>query len=245
MKISKYLFLFIVVGFLSCSEDNLSDTGDLTINFKLEYDGAPVVMFDNYVYPDGQDFFFSRFSFYMADIDLGSGAMDRVHYVNPTNAHSTMAGAMEGYDFTLRDIAVGNYTQLAFDIGVPESQNATAPADYSSDNDLSLASEYWSPWGSYIFSKTEAKLDNDGDGINETSIALHIGSDEALRSVNMAKNFTIGGDGTEQIDVVIDLKKVFDGDAGVYDIIANPSTHQLSQNGPINEIADNISKAFQ
>ncbi len=245
MKITKYLVLVVLFGFLGCSNDDLSDTGDLKLNFKLEYDGAPVVMFDDYVYPDGQDFYFTRFSFYMSDIDLGNGLMSDVYYINPTNAHSTMDGAMQGFDFIIRDVAVGDYTQLAFKVGVPESQNASTPSDYSSENDLSLASEYWSPWESYIFSKTEAKLDSDGDGIGNINIALHIGSDEALRSVNLPRNFTIEGDGTEQLNIIIDLKKVFDGNTGVYDILANPSTHQLSQNGPINEIADNISSAFQ
>jgi len=242
MKLGKYVFIFLLAGFFSsCDKD---ETGDLSANFKLQYDGEPVVMFDDYVYPDGQDFFFSRFSFYMSDLDLGAGNIDRAYYINPTNAHSTLEGATSGYDFIIPDLDAGDYSQFSFSIGVPENENAQTPSDFSSDNDLSIAAEYWSAWSSYIFCKTEGKLDTDGDGMNETNISLHIGSDTALRNLSLDKNYSITKDGVTQLNVIIDLRKIFDGDDGVYDIMANPSTHQLSQMDAINEIADNVSNAF-
>jgi len=242
MKVTKYVFVLALLACFSCNDKE--DRGDLSLNVKLQYNGEPVVMFDNYIYPDGQDFFFSRFSFYMSDIDLGNGALDGIYFLNTTSAHNTLEDAVQGFDYFIRDLPEGDYSQFSFKVGIPADINATSPSDYSSDSDLSLTAEHWPSWESYIFSKTEGKLDSNGDGMYDTGFAFHIGSDPALRTVNLNKDFTITNGEISQMEIIIEMDKIFEGPSGLYDILAMPNPDQLSEIDAINEIADNVATAI-
>lgn len=242
MKTSiQFLLLALSILFFSSCCDT---TGNVELQFKLEYDGEPLVMFEDYTYPDGQELFFTRFSFYLSELTIGDQIIDGVKLMDLTPDHTTLEKSQIGTIYTLENLELEDVTGLSFKIGLSPEINSTAPADYPSANDLSIVEEYWSPWDSYIFSKTEAKLDSDGDGSKELLVALHLGLDDALRSVNLETTFDVYEDNTIVKEIVIDLKKYFDGTQGVYDIIAVPQIHQTNTIAQINELADNLVEAI-
>lgn len=229
------------ICFTSCGDE---EPIDLNLQFKLEYGGEPLVMFEEVEYPDGKLMNFSRFSFYISDLKLN----DQVIKSDPelldlTADHTSLEKAQTGLSYGLSNVTDTDITSISFNIGIPESINATKPADYTSDNDLSIAEEYWSPWDSYIFSKTEGRIDSDGDGSMEKTVALHLGLNEAFRTVNLDADFSINAE-TKSADIIIDLKKLFEGPNGIYDIIAVSQIHQTNTMDQINELADNMVEAF-
>jgi hypothetical protein len=237
----KHIFLVAagVIMLGACS----SDQKDVTINFKLQYDGAPFVFFQDYNYPDGKVFNLTRLSFYISDIDLSDGntieSFVRPIYVDLTNSHATNASAQNGYDLVLEDTELSNITNLNFNIGISPVLNSTTPNDYTSDNDLSRSAEYWMSWNSYIFAKIEGNVDLDGDQVKESGVALHLGSDAALRRVNF-DGFNSSGD----IDVIIDVKDIFQNQSAVFDIENTTRIHNLSQIDKINVLMDNLVNAI-
>jgi len=225
--------------FASCGS---SDIKELNINFKLEYDGEPLVFFEDVAYPDGRNFEFTRFSFYISEISLenesNSTLVKDVDYIDLTPSHSSLTAASEGYDYLLELPEKMSYQNVRFNIGLTDLQNDTKPEDYNSSSPLSLTGEYWSNWESYVYAKIEGRIDLDGDGISD-GVALHLGSSEALRNV-----FLENLDSAEEVEITIDMKKVFERNGIIYDINATPRIHSLNQLDQTNILMDNLKAAI-
>jgi len=236
------LLFILVLGFVSCSDSD--DTIDTNINFALEYDGSPFVFFNDYTYPDGKVFNLTRLSFYISDIEVSDGTTselkEQVTYVDLTNSHSSASGAVAGYDLEVKDVGLTDFTSLNFNIGLNAAQNATNPNDYTSDNDLSRSAEYWTGWNSYIFAKIEGNIDLDGDMVKETGVALHLGSDETLRIINLTNISS-----NEEIRLKIDVKNIFQNGTEIFDIETTSRIHSLAQIDQANELMDNLKAAVR
>ena len=234
MKIISAAFVSLIslsIFFSSCSK---SDVSELAFNVKLEYNGEPLVFFEPVDYGDGREFEFTRFSLYVSDLslikdDVAVEVMD-VDYWDLTSSHADIASATAGFNYNLDLDEAMSYDAVQFNIGLNSEQNASTPQDHNSSSALSLTGEYWANWNSYVFVKIEGRMDLDNDGISD-GIALHLGSDEALRQVELQQL-----DSPETIGLKIDLAQVFEG----FDIDNNPRIHSLNQMPQINLLSDNL-----
>ncbi len=228
-----------ILTFGSCDED---DKTNVSLIFKLEYGGEPLVMFQDYAYPDGKTIQFTRFSFYLSDLTYRSSEdvqeIEPVDFVNLTSSHTDLSSSMEGFQYRTDKVDVSKIEEISFNMGLTESQNQSVPADYASGHPLARPGEYWVAWDSYIFAKIEGWIDLDNDGEAETGIALHLGSNEVMQEINLPVS-TTGG----TIDIIFDLKSAFEGDQ-IYDIEANPQLHSLSQLPAATELARNLSNSI-
>lgn len=220
-----FMLLVFVMSMISCSSD---DETALSLNFQLEYDGEPLVMLQDYRYPDGKLIRFSRVSFFMSDLKVSDGTSTidvmPVEMVNLTRSHLDLAGAQQGFTLDLGIVPMGSVERISFNIGLTPEQNASTPADYTSENPLSSSGEYWLGWESYIFAKIEGFVDLDGDDDPETPVALHLGSDPIRREIAMDVQDTDG-----VIRMMLDVKNVFQDASGMHDIAATPNIHHLGQ----------------
>ncbi|NNE26105.1 MAG: hypothetical protein HKN09_04630 [Saprospiraceae bacterium] len=232
------VFIAFSLMFISCGEEEQ----ELTLNFKLTYDGEPLVMFDNYTYPDGKTINFSRISFYISELELLSGGSSTelvdVDYIDLTMSNIDEDKSKDGYDYIIRNMDELNYDGIRFNIGLTPQMNATLPSEYDSSHPLALTSEYWVGWMSYIFAKIEGNMDFDGDGSLEQGIALHLGADAALRNIEIN---SLNSD--NKINITLDLKDVFEQDS-IYDIETTPRIHSLSHVNQTNELMDNMVKSI-
>jgi hypothetical protein len=232
----------------SCGEST-EDIGKLELNFKLQYGGQTLTMFENVNYPDGKSMYFSRFSFYFSNPTLIKSGhnhlLDNLSYLNLTGSHDTKAKAEQGYTITYDNIDVGTYASLDFGIGVPAGDNNKKPSDFPANHILSDFTEYWSGWKSYIFARSEGVIDLDNNGVfgSQDAFSLHLGANEAYRTVSLSNPIEIKKNETTKLTVIIDLKKEFDGNS-IYDINSNPQTHSTDQQDQVNELANNLAKAF-
>ncbi len=246
MKIAYKFFalLLISLSFVSCGDDG---EGSVEMALKVTYDGQPLVLSNDYIYPDGKAMYFSRFSFYMSDLVLRTekttASSEDVSYLKLGLAHSSAEGAEQGLKFNLNEVKSADYESVSFGIGVPAELNTKSPADFLSTNDLSLG-EHWPGWGSYIFCKVEGVIDLDEDGIPESDFALHLGADEAFVDIEIDMDFAVVDDTKTQVVIPIELKNFFINDGLIYDIQANPKIHSLNQQEQILELANNLKTCF-
>jgi len=244
------LLVSLSLFFTACEDKEEANTGDLALNFQLQYKGNPLVMFDRYEYPNGMEFFFTRFSFYLSNLEIASTAttdimLKDIEFLNLTEDHESAEEAANGTTFLLENIPIGDYRSLTFNIGVPPDMNAQQPKDYPSDHPLSSTGEYWDSWNSYIFSKTEGKLDADGDGQAELGLAYHIGSDETLRNIDLTKPFSVKIGETTRVTIIIEMERMFDDGTAVFDPLHTAQIHSLTQLDEANVLADNLQQSFE
>ncbi len=243
MKLLNFIFFsLLILGLASCNDDPADTKGTVTLHFKAVYDDIPLQMFNNRPFENGQTLEFTHLSMIISDLELlkqGSPELlDEVEIVNLTFDNTTAAEA--GYTLTISGVPTGTYDGMRFGVGVPADVNAKKPADFSSGNPLSNTAYYWTPWSSYIFMKTEGRLDTIGNGATDLGFALHTGSD-ALYNILEANIPLTVQDGLEtNMDIVIDYKKVLQG----VDIKANPQNHSPDDISTITAIVNNLAIAF-
>jgi len=214
-----------------------SDKEELSVNFKLNHDSEPLVMFEEYEFGEagGTPFEVTRFSFYISNVNLIiDGESQRfvdVDFIDLSESHSSLERANEGFDYVLGETE-GDASSISFNLGLTPEQNATVPTDYPSSNVLSKTGEYWPGWESYVFVKIEGNIDVDRDGTKEQGFALHLGSDDVLRSTS--------GDYSDDLTITFDLKDIFSCNGELYDLESMPMIRSLAQLGEAMSLADNF-----
>lgn len=250
LKLIRNLVLFVIfISVISCvSDDDKNETGDLKIQFKLMYGNVPLEMFKKYNYPQtGDTFYMTRLSFFISNIKakaLNSEVLlKEIDYVNLTDAY-TSGIPSNGFEYQIKAVKTGTYDAIQFGIGVPKESNALAPKDFPSSSVLSGISEYWSSWKSYIFFRPEGKIALDKSKNFDTDFALHLGSDNAYRTIDLSKKFTISSGNTTNFEVIIDMEKFFKSNT-FHDIGSTPQIHSLSQMPVMVKLADNLLTAVK
>lgn len=218
--------------------------GVIDLNIKLEYNGEPLVMFEPYEYPDGKKIEFTRCSFYTSEMQLDEITINEIEFHNLTNAHANLSLAQTGYTYTITNIPIGNYNTISFNIGVPEDLNNRDPGEFPSGHPLAKPAENWFSWMSFIFLKVEGNVDLNDDDEPETGVALHTGSNVALRNLSIDYPIQVQEGITTNVDLVFDIYELFNGSTRIYPIEENPQIHNLSQLDAVTEISDNLINAI-
>lgn len=246
----RILFLALLSGlfFVACDDDDPVEmkTGELEIQFSLEYDGEPVTYFDPYYYEDSLLMGFSRVNFYLADLEIGDRMLEEITFLDFESA-SEPGSSMSSLRMTFDDIEAGAYSGMSFGIGVPDRFNDGVPADYAADHPLSLVSEYWAGWDSYIFAKYEGNLDLTGDGMRETGFSFHMGGEGVYRTLSASGlPLTIEEDETTTIRVVMELKEIFKiGENEFLNLRENQGSHNADDIDFMRQWSDNYARAFR
>jgi hypothetical protein len=222
----------------------VNTVGNLDINIKLQYQGMPLVIFEDYTYPDGKKIDFTRVSFYTSELNLDETQINEVEFHNLTNSHSNLALATEGYSWLIENVPTGSYSNLSFNIGVPEISNNKDPGEFPSGHPLAKPAENWFGWMSYIFLKLEGNVDLDDDGIVDTGVALHTGSNPALRKIILDYPIDVTANEKTAITLVFDISKVLDGPTRIFPIEEYTQIHSLSQIDGVLELSDNLLFSF-
>jgi len=248
----KYRILFFALVtslfFVACGDDDPVEmkTGELEIQFALEYEGEPVTYFDPYYYEDSLLMGFSRVNFYLSNLELGDRVLEEIAFLD-FEAVSDEASAEKNLRLTFDDVEVGSYSNMSFSVGVPDEMNDKVPADYSADHPLSLVSEYWAGWESYIFAKYEGNLDLTGDGMRETGFSFHMGGEGVYRTLNAnGLPLSIAEGETTVIRVVLDLKKLFlIGEGEFLNLRENQGSHNADDVEFMRRWSNNYGDAFR
>lgn len=243
MKHFNFIFFsLLILGLASCKDDPTTTEGTVSIHFKAVYDDESLQMFDARPFENGEFLEFTHLSMIISDLELlkqgTAELLDEVEIVNLSFDNTTTAEA--GYTLTISGVPTGTYDGIRFGVGVPADVNVKKPADFPSSNPLSNTAFYWTPWNSYIFMKTEGRLDTLGNGALDLGFALHTGSDALYSILDANIPLTIEEGMETDLDIVIDYKKVLQG----VDIKANPQNHTPDDISTITAIVNNLAIAF-
>ena len=240
-KILLFSLLATVVGLSACKED--PEEGTLVVTFKPTYEDLPLATFSDKPFDNGQQVQLTHISLFVADLELLNGSsarhLDDVELMDLS--FDQIAGAQEGYEMRFENVPAGNYTGIRFGIGVPPDLNQMEPADFPSSHPLSNTGYYWVAWSSYIFSKTEGRLDTLGTGVFDMLFSFHTGSDELYAPLE-AGNITIAiNDGEEtNLEIWVDYREILRG----IDIKSDPQNHDPNDTVQINKIVENLVDAL-
>ena len=220
------LLTFLSIILMSSSCDNnppqVELTSDISLNFLANNNDDLLLLEKEYLYEGDMPIKFSQFNFYVANIALvkqNGNEFDETELLDidfidfPYNLNQEEL-AQKGQTIEIKNIPVGNYDGIKIGFGVPADLNRTNPNDYGSENPLSKGgTHYWDGWSSYIFSKIEGKADMDFDGTFETNdgegLTYHMGTDEVYTTRTLFENLQHKEDETLQLQLSIDVKKLF------------------------------------
>jgi len=235
-----FLFAISLLSVSACKDD--AKEGTLSLHFKAVYDGQPLETFTTHPYDNGQTIQLTHMSMYISDIELTQASASRnlkdIELVNLS--YDNLAAAEEGYSLTLSGVPAGTYDGIRFGVGVPADLNAKTPSDFPSSSPLSKTGYYWNSWKSYIFSKTEGRLDTLGNGQPDLGFALHVGSDDLFRILQASVPLTIEDGKTLDVDVIVDYRILLQG----IDIKSNPQNHTQTDVTNITILVNNMPEAF-
>ncbi|MEM9848864.1 MAG: MbnP family protein, partial [Bacteroidota bacterium] len=112
------LLLTIALSFTACNNET---EGTLELQFQLVYDNEPLVMFENYDYPDGSKVFFDQFQMFLSNSSLiKDGAKEfafDVQFLDFSDIQDK-AAAENGFTISLKDVPVGEYEGMELGLGL-------------------------------------------------------------------------------------------------------------------------------
>lgn len=244
----KLLAFTLLASFLffqySCKPDpTFEATTDVELIFKGKYADEVLMINKDYDY-DGNPIRFDQFNFYISNVVLVKEIVGNpeetelleINFVDLSFKPVDIDDATEGFVITAPNIPVGEYSGIKINLGVASDLNKTSWEDYGNGHPLRMAGHYWSAWNSFIFSKTEAKIDVDSDGTFSHKLAYHTGSDDAYRSKFFAKDISLVEDVTSKVSFTVDAKMMFDD----VDVMTETGTHNINDMDLVNEIMDNL-----
>ena len=251
-------YLFFVAAFsllaISCKQKtntNLEKTTNIDLIFKASYGNTPLILNKKYNYTENLFLQFSKFNFYISNMALltstCTGAqveLTEVEVVDFNASNIDSLSALNGFTLELKNIPVGDYAGIRFGIGVPPDLNRDTPDKYSASHPLGQSSEYNTAWKSYIFSKIEGGMDTNQDGAYDLDIAYHTGSNENYKEVCLFGDISLINDELGEVNLNVDLKKLFITDEKTFDIVNTPNTESEEGLQTANTIMNNFKDAF-
>ena len=182
MRGLKFIVFAVVLTLLVSSCKKKTDkTGQASINFQLEYNGAVIGLGSDFNNTAGQVFALTTAQFYLSDVnfitkDEENCVVQEVAFIqfNDSGAGSTTV-----------DVPQGKYIALQFNLGVKKELNEEDPTTYNEpDHPLNVTNgTYWG-WASfYRFATLEGTYDVEPDGSPDGSFAYHTGFDESYTQV--------------------------------------------------------------
>ncbi|HZV71535.1 MAG TPA: MbnP family protein [Saprospiraceae bacterium] len=236
------LMLVIVIGIHGCKGDTDKE-GSLTLHFKGTYNGQPLAMFSTKPFTTPQQLQFTHLSLYVSDLVL----LDQANTVNLSDielvdlSFDDENSADGGFAIRFDHLPPKEYSGISFGIGVPPDLNVKKPEDFPSSNPLSNPVNYWLTWNSFIFMKTEGRIDTIGNGTFGTGFAYHTGTDDLYRNMQRTIPLSIEEGKNKDLDITIDYQKVLDG----IDIKINPQNHNPKDSIQIRMLVQNLDDALK
>jgi hypothetical protein len=243
-KIFSFLFLLSLVYLISGCVGKTNPTPDavLKLRFVPIYNGQALFM-DKKVTFDGKiPIKIQRFSLFTQLFDDAQSVTEpfMVDFSNIYDLAAAQNGVVKEIQIPATTIA-----KLKLGVGINKTDNKKEPKDFKSTSPLSEVSEYWDAWKSYIFTKTEGKVDADGSGKYAESFSYHTGIDEMYRTVDFAKSIKIEAGKTTELVFEIDVNKILNGNGGKLDVINESEVHSLSNKHLAAILMNNYTAAIQ
>ncbi len=243
----QYLLAVLVLAafMVGCGDDDNENSlvSDITFDFQFVTNEGPMRLNEPFEL-NGSTVQFETANYYFHGIRMG-GPGTGLFFVDP-DTH-----VLAGTDLTKTYADIGveprDYSGTRIIIGVEEEQNGQMETDFTqrtSEDPLAIKdpSMHWNWNSGYKFVRFDGEVDTDDDGIVDTPIAYHLGTD-ALRTVVEFQHDIISlGERGNRLTMVFNLDEFFSGVD--FQIQSNWDTH-TGNNLPLAEqLTSNLSSTF-
>lgn len=209
----QFLFPFLLLAatsllvFSACQDDEAAlPTGEVRINFNALYDGAALdIQSMAYDYPDGSKIKIQLFQYYISDLVLlpaDGGAPVSLAEIDLIRYNT--AGASNVRNETYINVPAGEYSGLRFGLGVKPELNNQPPSNFAADYVLNEA-EYWNDNTRYVFAKIEGNVDLNNNGMFDTPVSYHMGSNEVFTTITFNGDISVRENSTTNLALVADI----------------------------------------
>lgn len=211
--IKQFFFPFLLLAatsllvFSACQDDEAAmPTGELSIDFNALYDGAALdIQSMAYDYPDGSKIKIQLFQYYISDLELlpaDGGAPVSLAEIDLIRYNT--AGANNVRNETYINVPAGEYNGLRFGLGVKPELNNQQPSNFAADFVLNEA-EYWNDNTRYVFAKIEGNVDLNNNGMFDTPVSYHMGSNEVFTTITFNGDISVRENETTELALVADI----------------------------------------
>lgn len=187
----------------------------------------------------GQKISVTRLDFLLSDFALSreGGA-----WLNLTNVVAFISTREGRTSFRLTDIPSRNYGGIRFAVGVPPELNHKNPASYPAGHPLNpdVNGLHWGWMGGYVFLALEGNWEQPNGGISGYS--YHLATDRCLMMVELPISLEAKTD--SEIELALDVAKVFDGASRVELGNNTSSTHSRTNDSLVGQLCENLERAF-
>jgi hypothetical protein len=221
--------------------------GTLDINIKAFYANKPLIMNQVSDY-NGKKIRLTKLQFFLnSDInyfdnsDTTTTNLDRIPIAHLLNFTGLVDSAKAATGITLNlNAGMGDKTIMIFDVGVAKKLNAKSPKDFTPSEPLFDTTNYRTDWKSFVFVKLEGVMDKDGDGIFETQIKLHTGTNDLIKTIKFNKSYKIEALRTTKFNAELNLNELLKN----IDLANLNSAQQTAISPAAKQLMDNFSIAL-
>ena len=225
--------MMALAALTSCEKENNNNNqnptpsfGSITIELEHVWENQAVTIphSGHFETNSGEHIMFSKLNYYLTKVQLI--ANDGTTWTEEDSYHLVQLGANNTIDLNLQDVPTADYVAVRFLIGVDSTHNVSGPQTGALDPANEM---FWSWNNGYIFLKAEGL-----EHMSGTAFRYHIGGFRNSNSTNaiqeVAFNFApmmaeVRQDATPILHCMVDVQKLFDGQAMALQVGANPTVH--------------------
>jgi cytochrome c peroxidase len=230
-----FVLLFLLIARLPAAE--------LTLAISLRWIGAPLAVSTDVVKnASGQPLRITRFSALISGVTLteADGSI-----VSLAGQYGYIDGESGQLTAKFQGVPAGDYTGIAFDVGLPAAVNHSDPGKWPAGHPLNPITNHlhWNWQGGYIFMAVEGHwmANRDGKAAEDRGFSYHIARDDHLMPIRFATAYRVEGDTTVQF--AMDLAKVIASQRLAADD-GSESTHSASNDNLGEQITFAMRRAF-
>lgn len=211
------VFAVVISCLMACKKDNqetgIKEKGTFTLEFENTVSGKPLVLnSQNYINAHGDSYTISTFKYYVSNVKLSKA--DGSSFNIPESYILVDASKPSSSFVKMVDIPAGDYTGIAYTIGVDKERNLAGAQTGALDPALGM---FWTWNSGYIFVKLEGKSPQSTAADN--SLTFHIGGivepNNTIRTFSTAFSsanpLRIRHDKIPQIHFKVDAGSLFNG----------------------------------
>ncbi|HWB64979.1 MAG TPA: MbnP family protein [Chitinophagales bacterium] len=233
----------LIVGLWSCHHDADSTTGTVVLQMSSKYGDQSFALNSFNTDPQGRYLKVQNLAFYLSHIQLVKTDNSVVDLDTVAIFNFDIPATLS---VTYKNIPIGEYKKIIYWNGVDSLQNLHDPGDPNLLSPLSGGYDMWWPMLLYRFETMDAKWDTQ-DTLLRHGLTYHIGTNAIYRSGQVDGNFSVTGGNTTNLNMVLDVKKIFYPDNNDSIDLVNEGQTQCSNASELAiaaHFADNFSQAF-
>ena len=210
---------------------------ELALEFELRWRGAAVaVPSAKLTGAEGRSLRVTRWAALVSGVTL---ARADGGFVRLDGQYGFIDAATERMLLTLRNVPIGEYVGLEFQLGLPATVNHADPAQWSAGHPLNpiVNGLHWGWSGGYVFAAIEGRWRAPG-AIDERGFSYHLATDERLMTVGF--NAQVAVVGPTKVRLALDLGKVL----GAHALRADDGS-ESTHSGKGDALAATLAKAVE